>query len=468
MNLIPIESIIIPDTRQRQDFDPDSLMELTTSIADNGLLHAPVLRQTPEGFVLVAGERRLRAIKDLWVLGMRLVYDGAQIKEGQVPYVDLGELSPLEAEEAELDENLKRRDLSWQELASAHQRLHVLRQSQAVKDFPEIPGEALWTVGDTTRELVGRSDGAYQEKVRRELIVSRHLDNPEVQAAKSLDDAFKVLKAKENRERNVALAEEVGKSYSADVHELHNCNCIKWMHDWVSQPIDFIPYGIDVILTDPPYGMGADSFNNGAGKMNNIQHHYSDSLYDWMELMTAWCPLSYAVCKPQAHAYVFCDIQNFPGLKRLMEAAGWYVFRTPLIYIKPNSGRVPLPDQGPRRQWEAILYAIKGKKTVTHIYPDVLYSTADDSMLHGAQKTVEGFKNLLQRSVRPGDVVLDCFAGTGTIIPAAQAFQCKAIVIEQEKEYYAMCVERVNKLKDQTIMTATEVKNNWENYKGAK
>jgi DNA modification methylase len=131
-----------------------------------------------------------------------------------------------------------------------------------------------------------------------------------------------------------------------------------------------------------------------------------------------------------------------------MESAGWYVFRTPMIYIKPNSGRVPLPDQGPRRQWEAILYAIKGKKPVTNIYPDVLYSTADEQLSHGAQKTVSGFKNLLQRSVRPGDVVLDCFAGTGTIIPAAHAFKCRAICIEQEKEYFATCVQRIEKLKE--------------------
>jgi DNA modification methylase len=94
------------------------------------------------------------------------------------------------------------------------------------------------------------------------------------------------------------------------------------------------------------------------------------------------------------------------------------------------------------------LYAIKGKKPVTHIYPDVLYSNADEQLGHGAQKTVESFKNLLQRSVLPGDVVLDCFAGTGTIIPSAHAFKCKAIVIEQSKEYFATCVRRVDKLKE--------------------
>lgn len=453
MRLIPLSNIIISPDRHRQDFDPDALMELTTSIDTNTLLHAPVLRSTPEGMVLVAGERRLRAIQDLWALGLRLIYNGEVIPEGQIPYTDLGELGPLEAEEAELDENLKRRDLSWQELAAAHQRLHILRQKQRHGEvdnndsaYPSCPMP--WTVADTARELVGRSDGAYQDRVRRELIVAKHLDNPEVQAAKSIDEAFKVLKRQEYRDKNIAMAEEIGKTYSAETHELYNVNCLEWMKAYVDGIDAMYPANVDVILTDPPYGMGADYFNDGAGKMNNIGHSYDDSHVSWRELMTVWCPLSYQICKPQAHAYVFCDIDRFHELKTLMEDAGWYVFRTPMIYIKPNSGRVPLPDQGPRRQWEAILYAIKGKKPVTNIYPDVLYSTADEQLYHGAQKTVSGFKNLLQRSVRPGDVVLDCFAGTGTIIPAAHAFKCRAIVIEQEKEYFATCVQRIEKLKE--------------------
>jgi DNA modification methylase len=421
-------------------------MELTNSIHNNTLLHAPVLRSTPDGMMLVAGERRLRAIKDLWILGLRLVYNGQVIPEGQVPYIDLGELGELEAEEAELDENLKRQDLSWQELAAAHQRLHRLRQKQAAA-LPPTGGQpsAPWTVADTAKELVGRSDGGFQNRVRRELIVARHLDNPDVQSAKSLDDAYKVLVREEVRRKNVEMAEAIGQSFRSDIHRLFNQDCLEWMEDYLAIPE--VPL-FDVILTDPPYGMGADQFGDGAGKLANITHEYRDDFQSWFRLMSQWCPLAFQITKPQAHAYVFCDIDRFHDLKDLMVEAGWYVFRTPLIYIKPNSGRVPLPDQGPRRQWEAILYAIKGKKPVTHIYPDILYSVADDSLAHGAQKTVEGFKNLLQRSVRPGDLVLDCFAGTGPIIPAAHAHKCQAYAIEQSKEYYAICVERVKQLEE--------------------
>lgn len=433
MQSIHISAIKIAPNRQRQEFDPEALMELTTSITNTGLLHAPVLRSTSEGLVLVAGERRLRAIQDLWVLGDKLTYNGQIFPEGMIPYVTLGELTFLEAEEAELEENLKRRDLSWQELASAHERLHKLRQAQA-----EQVG-LTHTVADTAMELTGRRDGAYQDNVRRELIVAKHLDNPEVQKAKTVDDAFKILKRQEATKANIELAERVGKTFDHSIHELHNTDCLTWLLD--------APEGlVDVILTDPPYGMNAQNFGDGAGRLSNIEHHYDDSYEAWQKLMQAWCPLSYAVCKPQAHAYVFCDFDRFHELKQMMQDAGWYVFRTPLINVKSNSGRVPLPDSGPRRQYEICLYAIKGKKPVTHIYSDVITTNADEQMSHGAQKPIALYQNLLQRSVQPGDVVLDCFAGTGPIFPAAHSFKCKAIGLEQAKEYYATCTKRIEEL----------------------
>jgi hypothetical protein len=126
-----------------------------------------------------------------------------------------------------------------------------------------------------------------------------------------------------------------------------------------------------------------------------------------------------------------------------MQLAGWYVFRTPLIAHKPNSGRVPLPTEGPRRQYETILYAIKGHKTVTSIYSDVISTQAEGGFLLGAQKPVALFVDLLKRSVRPGDTVLDSFAGTGTTVEAAHQMKCTATVLEMSADHYGMCLKRV-------------------------
>lgn len=456
---IPLSEIVILDNRQRQEFEPNAMEELRQSLEDRGLMHAPVLREYLGQMVLVAGERRMKAIQDLWALGGTLRYNGQDIPEGRIPYVTLGELSELEAEEAELDENMKRKDLTWQEQAAAVTRLHNLRSKQkAVKAVEEAkaagldPAEAVahvrQSVADTARELnpvatKGKSDGelgSYQADVRTQLLVAQHLDNPAVAKAKDAKEALKILKRQEESKRNTALAEAIGASFNAATHEVHNVNCLHWMADPANRA------RFDVILTDPPYGMGADSFGDGAGRLAGIEHHYDDSPEAFRQLMEKWCKLSFEVAKPQAHAYVFCDIEHFLWLREQMRAAGWYVFRTPMIIHKLGSGRVPLPDRGPRRQYEILLYAIKGDKPVTHIYPDVIASQADENMSHGAQKPVAVYQNLLQRSVRPGDEVLDSFGGSGTLIPAAHTFKVKAVVLEQNTEYYGMCLKRVQDL----------------------
>ena len=467
MNIINRSQVAILPDRQRQEFEPEAMQELISSIEDNQLMHPPVLR-TPNAadrlkfpdfpldgkMVLVAGERRFRAIGEIYELGGQFRHNGQlfSAEQNRIPYTDLGSLDELSAEEAELDENLKRRDLSWKELAAAHDRLHRLRVKQRNAENSEAlileqPIKPSHTVADTAQELTGRRDGAYQDNIRKELIVAKHLDNPEVAKAKSVDEAFKILRKQEETAQNVELGRIVGATFNADLHQLHNRDCIGFMQEVAAGPESA---KFDVILTDPPYGMGAHEFGDGAGKVANSEHHYDDTYENFKALMegpSGWCALSYLVCRPQAHAYVFCDIDRFHELKTWMQEAGWYVFRTPLINHKMNSGRVPLPDKGPRRQYEIILYAIKGGKTTTHIYPDVISTSADENLTHGAQKPVALYQNLLQRSVKPGDRVADFFAGSGTIFEAAHSFKCSATGTERSPEYYGMSLARLRRLK---------------------
>lgn len=429
-----ISSISIAENRQRQEFEPNALQELKNSIEDGGLQNAPVCRLVAGNLVLISGERRLRAISEIYELGGSFRYDGEVFAAGTVPFTLLGDLDELAAEEAELDENFRRKDLTWQEHAAALERLHRLRTAQAAKS-----GAPFHTVADTALEISGRSDGSFQDNVRKELIVARNLDNVAISKAKNVEDAFKILKKQETAKANVELAAKVGLTFTANSHRLFHGDCLEYMASTSDR--------FDVICTDPPYGMGADQFGDGGGKLSGIEHHYDDSYEAWQKLMQAWCPLSYRVAKPSAHAYIFCDFDRFHELKALLQAAGWYVFRTPLIVHKQNSGRVPLPDRGPRRQYELVLFANKGDRTVNLIAPDVLSSPADDNLSHGAQKPVGVFQNLLHRSVRPGDDVADFFAGTGPIFPAGHNLQCKVTAWEKAAEYYALSYKRLGDLK---------------------
>lgn len=432
MQIAQIAQIQIAESRQRKIFDPDKLVELRESIAKTGLLHPPVVRKSGDKLFLVAGERRLRAIKDMEMLRESLRFNGQSVPPGFVPYVTLGELAPLEAEEAELEENAIREDLTWQELTEARARLHRLREKQA-----EAVGRK-HTIADTAEEVHGRGDGYYQQSIRESVILANHLQDPDIAKAKTQAEAFKILKKKDERARMERLSATVGETYGIEKLQLLKGSCLDFMAG-----ADFVER-FDVICTDPPYGMGADQFGDAAGRHTSNEHNYKDDYESWIALMRPWTQLSYKVAKAQAHAYVFCDIDRFHELKSMMEEAGWYVFRTPFILFKPDATRVPLPEHGPRRQWEMCLYAIKGKKPVTHIYGDVITATGDPSSIHGARKPVAVYENLLMRSVRPGDSVIDPFAGTGTIFKAAVKFQCECVGIEMSPSSAGICMETLD------------------------
>jgi len=445
--LLPLDQLIIKPERQRGVFDPVAELELANSITAKGLLHAPAVEL--DGRTLVYGERRTRAIRNHLVpLNKTFLYNGEVVPAGYIPVIQVNTDDPLELQEIELEENIRREDLTWQERAAAEAKLHALRVAQKQRSITKAeelgaPPEATpkpHTVADTAMELHGRADGDFQNKVRANIIVANNLTNPEVAAAKSAKEALKIIQRNDREARHQQMALAVGKTFSAADHTLLNEDCLKAL----ARP-EFAGR-FDVILSDPLYGMGADKFGDGGGKLANAIHHYDDSYENWLRIMGEWTKLTWAVTKPEAHLYAFCDFDRYHELKKMLEAAGWTVHRTPLIVYKIGSGRVPWPENGPRRQWETILYAMKGKKKVNYIGSDVIECAADENMDFGAQKPVALFTELLKRSVSPGQEVLDSFAGTGPIIPAGHALQCKVTAIELAEAQFGKMLSRTKEL----------------------
>lgn len=425
---------------------------MAESIKSNGLYHAICLRwqetfsfEPGDGsispgagrWILVSGERRLRAITDIYALGGSFRHDGEAVPANHIPYTTLGELDELAREEAELEENIRRTDLSWQERASATARIASLRARQAVAAGLPPPPTAKIAI-----EVRGSSEGVHQETTRRELIVAKHLGDAEVSAAKSVDEAFKILKRKEETQRRVVLSTEVGKTYSAGTaHRLLNEDSLLWMAAATAEQFD-------VICTDPIYGIGADEFGDSGGKAAGA-HFYKDDYETWQRHVACLAIQGFRIAKKQAHLYAFCDITRFEEFKGYLTAAGWNCFRTPIVWHKPNGSRIPwiVPyAHGPQRKFEIILYANKGKKPVTRIYSDLVSYPADENLGHQAQKPVALFEDLLNRSVSAGDSVLDPFAGSCPILPASTLLKVKATAIELDAAAYGIGVDRLKKL----------------------
>ncbi|GMQ99141.1 MAG: ParB/RepB/Spo0J family partition protein [Acidimicrobiia bacterium] len=120
----------------RRDFDGASLDSLASSIGSVGLLQPIVVRRQTDGYVLVAGERRLRACKQAGFETIPAVIRA----EGD----DQGNLTEA------LVENLQREDLSVLEEAAAYQQL--------LEDFG--------MTHDEVGEQVGKSRSAVSNTIR--------------------------------------------------------------------------------------------------------------------------------------------------------------------------------------------------------------------------------------------------------------------------------------------------------------
>src|SRR6516225_8767288 len=90
MHIIKRSDLVIPP-RQRKEILRSAVEELKQSILRNSLLHAPVVQPKDEGFILVAGERRTRAIDLLATENTPFIYNNTTVAPGFLPVVFLNE-----------------------------------------------------------------------------------------------------------------------------------------------------------------------------------------------------------------------------------------------------------------------------------------------------------------------------------------------------------------------------------------
>jgi ParB family chromosome partitioning protein len=150
---------IKPNPHQpRTEINPDELAELAASIREHGILQPLTVSpgSNPREFILVAGERRLRAAE---LAGL-----------ATVPAI-LRSVTELQQLELALIENIQRADLSPLETAGAYQQLidqfHLTHEEVADK-----VGKNRVTVTNTIRLL--KLPDAAQEALRKNLISEGH------------------------------------------------------------------------------------------------------------------------------------------------------------------------------------------------------------------------------------------------------------------------------------------------------
>jgi ParB family chromosome partitioning protein len=134
---IPLEKLRAGGFQPRKTFPPESLSELVASIREKGVLVPVTVRPTPDGYELVAGERRFRAAESAGL--------------SAIPAV-VRKLTDREALEVALVDNLQRTDLNPIELAEGYNRLmHDFSMTQ--EQVAARMGKDRATVANTLRLL---------------------------------------------------------------------------------------------------------------------------------------------------------------------------------------------------------------------------------------------------------------------------------------------------------------------------
>lgn len=424
MHIIHPDDILIVN-RQRREFDEAKLAALSESIQRNTLLHPPVVRKMSDGtFQLVAGERRLRAIKMLTELDIPITHGDTAYVGGQIPVTLISELSEVDAYEVELEENVQREDLTWQERASATARLHALRKAQA-----ESRGEK-YVVRQTASEILGApAAGSQLSKVVEDLTIAQNLSDPEVAKAPSKKEALKVIEKKARQEHRAKLAEMFDPTKSP--HTIRHGDAFEQLPLLESE-------SIDLLLTDPPYGVDASNF----GSNFSVEHQYEDGWEYFQKISELLATEAMRVLKPNTHAYVFCSIDGWSVLKQDFIMAGFRVWPWPMIWDKGN-GNAPWVTKGHKHTYECILFATKGDRDVTTVKSDVIKCPPVSDREHGAEKPIALLVDLIERSTTPGSTILDPFAGSGSAMAAAELAKCSAVVFERELTSFNLLVSKL-------------------------
>ncbi len=194
---------------------------------------------------------------------------------------------------------------------------------------------------------------------------------------------------------------------------------------------------IDLVITDPPYGIEYRSNRSQYEGHVTRRGIENDGLDEALSLFDKTCELLAGKTKADAHLYIFVGWQTEPQFRAIVEKHGFTV-RNLLIWDKGNHGPGDL-DYAWGNRYEMIIYATKGSRKLNKRTGDIISvpRLSADKMIHPTQKPVELIRVLLEASARKADTVCDPFMGSGSTIKAAKEFGgLNYIGVELDREMF--------------------------------
>ena len=218
--------------------------------------------------------------------------------------------------------------------------------------------------------------------------------------------------------------------------ELHKGNCLEVMKS--------IPDGsVDLILTDPPYNIARkNNFHTmGRAGIDFGEWDKNADLFSYIKECSR-------VLTKNGSFVVFNDWKNLGDISRFAESLDFDT-KDMLRLEKTN----PMPRNRDRRyvtDYECAIWFTKKKAKWCFNRQDTSYQRPKfvcsvDKGLHPTQKSLKLMQDLVMIHSNEGDVILDCFMGSGTTGVAAKNLNRDFIGIEMDEGYFKVAQERIEK-----------------------
>ena len=378
--------------RFRKDFG--DLEPLKESIKDIGLLHPPVIN---EDNILIAGERRLRAVEELgW------------------EDVPVNQINLKEVIKGEYDENAVRKDFTKSEAVAIWLAMESYEnKSVSISD----------TKGLKRRERAAKFLGMSTDTLSK---AKQIVDTQDAKLIEELDSKGNVSVVYKRLKKDI-----LKKELKETVEDMLLEGVVKG--DALQELIQLDKESVGLCIIDPPYNIGFKSVRGGD----------TNDFNDEMPLDTFKSVLKeiYRVLKPNSHFYCFIGFQNYGDYKKLIEEV--FDFKNCLIWVKNNHTPTNY-DYNYAHKYEMIIFATKGKKPLNNKFSvDILEFDNIMGKIHNSEKPVDLLKYLIKNSSYEKEIVLDCFAGSGSTLVAAQELNRNFIGIEKELDFVNIIKKRL-------------------------
>ncbi len=233
------------------------------------------------------------------------------------------------------------------------------------------------------------------------------------------------------------------------MQELWHGDCLELMRN--------IPDGsIDFICIDPPYGVTAEKWDvivpfdqlweqfNRIKKPEGVVAVFGSQPFTTKLIASNIENFKYCWYWQKNQGTNFFHASRMP-IRKIEEIC---IFGGKKYYPQITDGHVPTnsakgTSTGKTYSGTNVRNASGGKTTR---FPDNIlnFKCVDNySRIHSSQKPVGLIEYLIKTYTLEGETVLDCFAGSGTVITACINTNRNFITIEKELEYYEQCVSRM-------------------------